>query len=205
MTQQHISKPIISSVLLIILSLVIFSLSIIYGRATVFFWLNHNEGAIADKFFEAISLLGTGYMWIPIFVAIWIWKKKYIRFTFFVALFSIIIITIFKHIFLEARPFTMAHAHQLIHTAKGFIPDLTLSFPSGHTGTAFSIFFLLASITKRFVYTIAFIYAVLVAYSRIYLGEHFPIDIAGGITVAVCAIWLSILIETKLQTIYNKT
>ena len=42
------------------------------------------------------------------------------------------------------------------------------------------------------------IYALICGYSRIYLGQHFPLDIAGGIIAALLGVALSIQIRKKL-------
>jgi undecaprenyl-diphosphatase len=68
---------------------------------------------------------------------------------------------------------------------REFTNPQSFSFMSGHatTSTFFSIYvFLLLEKKYRFAYLI-FIFPILFAYSRLYLGVHFPIDIAVGITI----------------------
>jgi membrane-associated phospholipid phosphatase len=43
------------------------------------------------------------------------------------------------------------------------------------------------------------IYAILCAYSRVYLGQHFPMDLGGGMLVAVCSLQLSLIIGQKIS------
>ena len=86
---------------------------------------------------------------------------------------------IFKIIFDMPRP-------------KAFFNDKTLnfitenqythhSFPSGHTTTAFAIFFVLALITnKKYLQLTFFIFALSVAFARVYLLQHFFIDVYFG-------------------------
>lgn len=60
------------------------------------------------------------------------------------------------------------------------------SFPSGHTSTAFASATLLSlSHPKWYVIAPSFLWAGGVAYSRMYLGVHFPSDILGGMVVGV--------------------
>ena len=60
------------------------------------------------------------------------------------------------------------------------------SLPSGHTAGAFLIFFLCLA-TLPAVALPVLIWAVLVAYSRVHAGVHFPADVFAGILLA----WLS--------------
>lgn len=55
-------------------------------------------------------------------------------------------------------------------------------FLSGHAANSFGILTFTAYIFKNKLYTrSALLWAIAVSYSRIYLGVHFPLDIAGGI------------------------
>jgi len=60
------------------------------------------------------------------------------------------------------------------------------SFPSGHTATAFGVFFTLALLTRNgAIQFLAFVAALGVAYSRIYLSQHFLEDVTGGATLGI--------------------
>ena len=80
-----------------------------------------------------------------------------------------------KKAVMRPRPFLEIPALEpLIKRPKGF------SFPSGHTTLASRI------LPKR--YSIpAFLMAALVAFSRLYLGVHYPTDILGGICIGYVA------------------
>jgi undecaprenyl-diphosphatase len=56
------------------------------------------------------------------------------------------------------------------------------SFPSGHTATAVAGAVVLSHLAPR--WTPAFVLlAAAIAYSRLYVGVHFPLDVAGGAAI----------------------
>ncbi|MDX9906758.1 MAG: phosphatase PAP2 family protein [Bacteroidales bacterium] len=64
------------------------------------------------------------------------------------------------------------------------------SFPSGHTLEAFAIAMALTLVTRKWRIAVAvFTWAVLVAYSRIALGVHYPSDVAGGVFIGLFTGW----------------
>lgn len=67
------------------------------------------------------------------------------------------------------------------------------SFPSGHTQTAASVFgsTALSFKRKRWLAVLCITLALLVAFSRNFLGVHTPQDVVAGIVEAVLVIWLS--------------
>ena len=73
---------------------------------------------------------------------------------------------------------------------KLILPDSEMlgrnSFPSGHSTAAFSLFFTLALCTqKKWLQAISFFTALLIAFSRVYLSQHFFEDIYAGASIAV--------------------
>jgi undecaprenyl-diphosphatase len=58
------------------------------------------------------------------------------------------------------------------------------SFPSGHTATAFAAATMLTLLFPRGAPAF-YVLASAIAYSRLYLGVHFPLDVVGGIVIGV--------------------
>ena len=58
------------------------------------------------------------------------------------------------------------------------------SFPSGHTATAFAGATLLSAFAPRAAPAF-YVLAAAIAYSRLYVGVHFPLDVVGGIVIGV--------------------
>jgi membrane-associated phospholipid phosphatase len=96
---------------------------------------------------------------------------------------------LFKHLFCRARPLTEKSGEffsefPCLGKGAGFI-----SFPSGHSITAFALAFVLARVYPR--YAVLFYgLAVLVALSRVYLAKHFPSDVVAGAVVGILAGWI---------------
>ena len=97
------------------------------------------------------------------------------------------------------RPIASGIPTSQIHTVPGVEVHTYNSFPSGHTATAFTLFLITVYFfPNRKVLMAGAIYALICGYSRIYLGQHFPLDIAGGIIAALLGVALSIQIRKKL-------
>ena len=95
-----------------------------------------------------------------------------------------------------------------------FIPlvqAINKSFPSGHTSEAFCMATAITLVNRKWYVVIpAYTWAVLVAYSRMYLGVHFPTDIIGGIVLGAgtaLVVWKinKLVKEKKLKRLPTKT
>jgi undecaprenyl-diphosphatase len=58
------------------------------------------------------------------------------------------------------------------------------SFPSGHTATAFAGATLLSAFVPRAAPAF-YLLAAAIAYSRLYVGVHFPLDVVGGVVIGL--------------------
>ncbi|MBS1627907.1 MAG: phosphatase PAP2 family protein [Bacteroidetes bacterium] len=177
----------------------IFILNYFIGTNNFFLLLNTNLGIVADYFFHYYTYLGDGVFWIPVLLIVYFYKREYLILVIAAILFSTVFTHIFKNWLMqgEPRPTKAITDLSLIHVVKGVALHSIDSFPSGHSTTAFC-FYLLTCLffNKKWVVVIGLIFALLVGYSRIYLAQHFPRDVAGGMLVAVISIALSIKIQS---------
>jgi undecaprenyl-diphosphatase len=67
------------------------------------------------------------------------------------------------------------------------------SFPSNHAANTSAMAFTLAA-TNPPLAAIGYIVAILVGYSRIYVGVHFPLDVLGGVLVG----WLAAIVARRI-------
>ena len=97
--------------------------------------------------------------------------------------------------------------HIPLNLVDGVDVNIHHSFPSGHTTAAFSLFFCLSFFSKNnYIKAAFFLSALLVAFSRVYLSEHFFEDITVGSFIGVVFSFLVcvVLYQTKLASNYNK-
>ena len=86
-------------------------------------------------------------------------------------------------LFPNERPFTThPELHQLVHHEAG------QSFPSDHSLAAFAIAFAVAAFLSLRWGIALLAVATLVGFSRIYVGVHYPADIAGAALIAAMAV-----------------
>src|SRR5450755_1940412 len=80
------------------------------------------------------------------------------------------------------------------------------SFPSGHTSLAFATATTIALDYKKWYIVVpAYLWAGSVAYSRMYLGVHYPSDVLGGIIIGIGSGYLSHWLTKKLFKDKNNT
>jgi membrane-associated phospholipid phosphatase len=102
-----------------------------------------------------------------------------------------------------------------IHYVSDVHLNASHSFPSGHTAGAFALFMALALISKRPVWQMLFlITALLVGYSRLYLSQHFPIDVVVGSVIGTVSALLSYSwfidssmkgLDMSLKTVFSRS
>jgi undecaprenyl-diphosphatase len=94
----------------------------------------------------------------------------------------------------ERPPLRFSEPHPLVH-----VPGSS-SFPSGHAATSFACAATLAWLTPLSpvaLYTLA----ALIAFSRVYVGVHYPLDVIGGAALGLgVATALRLLVEARRRS-----
>ncbi|MDH7476291.1 MAG: phosphatase PAP2 family protein [Microgenomates group bacterium] len=170
---------------------------------TIFFnrLLPHNF--FFDGFFSFFSIRGINTIFWIILALFWIYlaekkspglKKKDIK---FILIFSssLLITAFFVNIILKnliARTRPSLNRFQTAPASTSLICPVDFSFPSGHAAIAFAAASVLSAFDKKRKYLYYFI-AFLIAFSRIYLGCHYFLDVfGGGLLGYLIAKWLLI-------------
>jgi undecaprenyl-diphosphatase len=77
-------------------------------------------------------------------------------------------------------------------------PARGTSFPSSHTAIALGVAIALVPFLARPIGAMAIAYAVLVGWSRMYLGVHYPLDVLGGAGIGIATGSATLLIAGRL-------
>ena len=125
-------------------------------------------------------------------------------------LLSTLIVQPIKYIVHAPRPLTWFAENMpdvTLPLVEGVKMNLWLSFPSGHTTAFFVLFFSLSIILcaenvkgKTILSLLCFLCASFGAYTRIYLSQHFALDIFAGILIAVLStilLYYFLVLKTK--------
>ena len=165
-------------------------LLIIYSKPELHVISNQANSKFLDIFFKYITNLGDGTMIAVVFIVLLLVKYRF-AFAFLTgSLVTSAIVQILKKVVLNdiyrpSKYFELYETYQL-----HFVEDVKLyalhSFPSGHSATSFNLFLALAIVVRNnSLKTVFFILAALSGYSRVYLSQHFLIDILAGSVIGV--------------------
>lgn len=162
------------------------------------FTLPHNF--ILNSFFGFFAVKGVNILiWTVLFLyLVFIEEKKDKRFIFYFIvslLISSLLVFTMKNVIKRPRPFSSITNYQLLNYPSDY------SFPSGHAAISFAAAAILSFFDKKrkkYFYLIA----VIIAFSRVYLGCHYVSDVLAGIFLG----WLisSLLIKLSHQLQLNQ-
>lgn len=169
---------------LIIFEVVVLTYVFLFDRLDQMGLINSFNSSGADFLFKIIS--SGAEITIPILLLGYlIWKKSIFLKSYVISyIFSTVIVQFLKLVvFKDAlRPLAyfkgQGHAWHLV---QNLLINEYNSMPSGHTSAAWFVCFWISLVAQKpFLTVLIIFYAMLVAYSRVYLFQHFPVDTAVG-------------------------
>jgi undecaprenyl-diphosphatase len=155
-------------------------------------WVVHHRSEPFDTIFVWLSKAGSnGLVWALIALAVAIVYRRYQLFG--MTLLTIVIADtsnfVLKQVFDRERPnVRYDEPEPLLH------PPSSNSFPSGHAATSFAAATVIAAAAPRLRVPL-YVLAALIAWSRVYVGVHYPVDVFVG---AVYGLVLGLLLVRAL-------
>ena len=106
----------------------------------------------------------------------------------------IVVNLVLKNLVARTRPYDMLEELLLITKRPS-----DLSFPSGHAGACFAVASVLFLCLPRRFGIPAMVVAVLISFSRLYVGAHYPTDVLGGMVIGCNTGWIAYGLLWKKQ------
>ncbi len=183
------------------------------GDAIIYF--NNWRGSYWDGVFKFYSFVGEGLYFGIFLLIIGIYRFKYAVMGVSLYLASGIVSQILKSIFRIPRPKVFFEGTVLVTYVKDFEIWASNSFPSGHTTAGFTMFLFVAIISRnRAISFVCLLMASMIGISRVYLVQHFLIDIYVGSIIGVVVtsfLYIAFQNSTRLKkknwynySLYNK-
>lgn len=185
------------------------------GNVALFNFINHNlQNSVFDSVLPIVTHFGGFEFLLVLLIVIILYahfknKKTLRKFTILALialLFSGLMVFILKHLIHEPRPFvSLADVHLLV------VEDDPLSFPSGHTTSTLAVVtFLILNMKElakkhyKIIDVLLVIFAVMIPFSRIYVGVHYPADVIAGAIVGIVGALIVNHFKERIWNIFSK-
>lgn len=171
----------------------------VFDKATLHLTLNKYHSLFFDGFFKYSTFLGDGILF-GVLVIIFFFIKKRMSLVFAIGgVLTLLITHLLKKVIFSGVPRPAGYIGlENLHIVDGVKMAFSNSFPSGHTTTAFAIFTILCLFYSKCKSQYLWISLALIAgLSRVYLSQHFWIDIFVGSFIGIVIGFLSMAFFCK--------
>lgn len=171
-----------------------------WPKGTPELWINARSSLYSDQFFLYVTEAGHGMFYAAAVIALLFVRLQFALIAALTGILCSITSSTLKRVVYADSPRPPKFFEDLgvpLHYVDGSQILYSYSFPSGHTMTAFALFFLLSQFTRPYHWGVVYaLLACAVGLSRVYLLKHFFIDVFTGglIGVGIAAMFYYFLI-----------
>lgn len=172
----------------------------------LFIYLNGFHSEFLDQLMWFVS---GKYEWIPLYaLLLFLVVKKYRKYSWIFILFTVlsvvladqISVKLFKEMFERWRPCHNLELKSIVHIVNEKCGG-RFGFVSSHATNSFAVATFLGMAMNRKILVALLFWALVVSYSRIYLGVHYPFDILGG---AILGVLIALITFSGATYFYKK-
>ncbi|MDD6981003.1 MAG: phosphatase PAP2 family protein [Clostridia bacterium] len=153
------------------------------------YWLESLRNPFLDAVFSFFTHFGEEMIFLLLAVTLfWCVSKREGYYLMAVGFFGTVVNQTLKLIFRIPRPWVLDPDFTIVESARAEATGY--SFPSGHTQNAVGTYGAVSlSFRRRWVRVVAISLAVIVPFSRLYLGVHTPLDVSVSVLVALLLVF----------------
>jgi membrane-associated phospholipid phosphatase len=170
------------------------------SKRQLFLEINSLNSPFFDHFFKWETWLGNGVVFVVLILILFYKNKGWGLLSLIIFSLSAILPQVLKKLVFpnEVRPVKFFEGLADLHLVDGVSNHLQHSFPSGHACSIVALCLLLSFVINenRWSYLLAMI-ALITMYSRVYLAQHFLLDVIAGALLGIISAWIGIAIYNK--------
>lgn len=174
---------------------------------TLMEWLQAHLGAGAISAISFLSMFGEQLLMVVVIGFLyWCWDKEFGKFVGLNVLVVNVWNPLIKNIFLRLRPYFVSDRIDLLRLIDADADKYDVlaqgySFPSGHSSSAVAVYGSLAAYKKknRVLLILAFVLPLLVGFSRVVVGAHYPTDVLVGWALGLLTVLLVPWLRRKIK------
>lgn len=172
-----------------------------FSKGELVLLINQHHTAGLDLFFKYITHLGDGSIMAILLIGLLLFSYKLSILTAFSILFQSVLVSLFKRWLFKGleRPTTYFEGIDW-NFVEGVNVHGSNTFPSGHTTTGFALFALLVVTFNNRNYILSMLFFLLASFvglSRVYLLQHFMVDIFFGAIFGILSVVLALMLMEK--------
>lgn len=165
----------------------------------VVLWLQANGNPFLDALGKLFHNLGLPIFYMPMLALVyWSLDKSMGRRMLFALVLSLAVHTALKQLLRAPRPYQVSELVIPLVTQPGY------GIPSGHVSDSIVVWgYVLYRLKRGWLWGLLAIYVAIMAWSRMYVGVHYPQDVLVGLVIGIGVLWTFLRIADPLEAFWK--